>query len=47
MFPPGELRDTVSALPNWIDERIDRNLDNTLTQEHVVETMLASGRPFF
>lgn len=37
----------MSAIPPWIDERIDRNLDNTLTQEHVVETMLKSDRPFF
>lgn len=37
----------VSSLPDWIDERIDRNLDNTLTQAHVVETMLAADRPFF
>lgn len=38
---------TVSAPPSWIDERIDRNLDNTLSQEHVVETMIGSERPFF
>ena len=37
----------VSSLPEWIDERIDRNLDNTLTQAHVVETMLDADRPFF
>ncbi|RQG86646.1 hypothetical protein EA462_15985 [Natrarchaeobius halalkaliphilus] len=37
----------MSAIPPWVDERIDRNLDNTLTQEHVVETMLESDRPFF
>jgi len=37
----------VSAIPSWIDERLDQNLDNALTQEHVVETMLASNRPFF
>ncbi|WP_282352328.1 hypothetical protein [Haloferax volcanii] len=37
----------MSALPSWIDERIDRNLDNTLSQEHVVTTMLKSDRPFF
>ncbi|PCR92736.1 helix-turn-helix domain-containing protein [Natrinema ejinorense] len=37
----------MSALPNWIDDRIDRNLDNTLTQRHVVETMFESERPFF
>ena len=39
--------DTVSAIPTWIDERIDRNLGHTLTQEHVIETMLGSDRPFF
>lgn len=39
--------DTVSGIPPWIDERIDRNLDNTLTQEHIVENMIASERPFF
>lgn len=38
---------SVSSLPEWIDERIDRNLDNTLTQAHVVETMLDADRPFF
>lgn len=37
----------MSALPSWIDKRIDRNLDNTLSQEHVVTTMLESDRPFF
>jgi hypothetical protein len=37
----------VSEIPPWIDERIERNLDNSLTQEHVVETMLESDRPFF
>ena len=37
----------VPSLPDWIDERIDRNLDNTLTQAHVVETMLDADRPFF
>ncbi|TQQ80806.1 hypothetical protein [Halonotius roseus] len=37
----------MSSLPEWIDERIDRNLDNTLTQAHVVETMLDADRPFF
>lgn len=37
----------MSALPNWIATRIDRNLDNTLTQEHVVETMVDAERPFF
>lgn len=38
---------TVSALPSWIDERIDRNLNNTLSQEHVVKTIIQSDRPFF
>ncbi|WP_247001751.1 hypothetical protein [Halosolutus gelatinilyticus] len=37
----------MPGLPTWIDDRIDRNLDNTLTQEHVVETMIESDRPFF
>lgn len=37
----------MSEIPPWIEERIDRNLDNTLTQEHVVETMLDADRPFF
>ncbi|WP_459193213.1 hypothetical protein [Halosimplex sp. J119] len=37
----------MSPIPPWIDERIERNLDNALTQEHVVETMLESDRPFF
>lgn len=37
----------MSGIPPWIDERIDRNLDNTLTQEHIVENMIASERPFF
>jgi Fe2+ or Zn2+ uptake regulation protein len=47
MPPPAQSVTAVSALPTWIDDRIDRNLDNALTQEHVVETMLASERPFF
>ncbi|WP_089383446.1 helix-turn-helix domain-containing protein [Halorubrum vacuolatum] len=37
----------MSPIPSWIDERIDRNLEHALTQEHVVETMLESDRPFF
>jgi hypothetical protein len=37
----------VSELPGWIHNRLDRNLDNTLTQRHVVETMVDSERPFF
>lgn len=37
----------MSTLPAWIDERIDRNLNNTLTQKHVVEMMVKSDRPFF
>jgi hypothetical protein len=46
-YPRQLTSDTVSPIPTWIDERIDRNLDNTLTQKHVVETMLESDRPFF
>ncbi|WP_049903265.1 helix-turn-helix domain-containing protein [Halococcus agarilyticus] len=37
----------MAALPDWIDSRIDRNLDNSLTQRHVVATMLDAERPFF
>ena len=37
----------MSEIPPWIDERIERNLENSLTQKHVVETMLESDRPFF
>jgi len=46
LAPPFSQR-TVSELPRWIDNRLDRNLDNALTQEHVVETMVTSERPFF
>ncbi|QGA83691.1 hypothetical protein [Halomicrobium sp. LC1Hm] len=37
----------MSALPTWIEDRIDKDLDKTLTQQHVVETMVESERPFF
>jgi len=37
----------VSELPSWIDNRLDQNLDNALSQKHVVETMVDSKRPFF
>ncbi|MFC5366205.1 hypothetical protein [Salinirubrum litoreum] len=37
----------MSELPSWIDNRLDQNLDNTLSQKHVVETMVDSERPFF
>jgi len=37
----------VAHLPDWIDDRIGRNVGNSLTQRHVVETMLDSERPFF
>jgi len=37
----------VADLPDWIDDRVERNLDNSLTQRHVVETMLDADRPFF
>ncbi|MWV41064.1 hypothetical protein [Natrialba sp. INN-245] len=36
----------MTALPDWIDDRLDPELDKKLTQRHVVETMLNSGRPF-
>lgn len=36
----------MAGLPHWIDERIDRNIDNALTRTHVVETLLESERPF-
>jgi hypothetical protein len=37
----------MSALPPWIDDRIDHDFKKKLTQEHVVETMLHADRPFF
>lgn len=37
----------MTALPPWIDDRIDHDFTKKLTQEHVVETMLAAERPFF
>lgn len=37
----------VSELPEWIDERLVPQLNNKLTQQHVVETMLDAERPFF
>lgn len=37
----------MSDLPNWIDNRVEHDLNNTLTQQHVVETMVDSDRPFF
>ena len=37
----------MSELPSWIDNRLDQNLDNALSQKHVVETMVDSKRPFF
>ncbi|WP_254841038.1 hypothetical protein [Natronomonas marina] len=37
----------MSALPAWIDDRTDHDLDKKLTQRHVVETMLDAERPFF
>jgi len=36
----------VSELPSWIDNWFDQNLDNALSQTHVVETMVDSARPF-
>src|SRR6056297_49201 len=37
----------MSALPTWIEDRIDATLEKKLTQRHVVEVMLESDRPFF
>jgi len=37
----------VTEFPSWIDNRLDQNLDNALSQKHVVETMIDSERPFF
>lgn len=37
----------MSELPSWIDNRLDQNLDNALSQKHVVKTMVGSERPFF
>ncbi|WP_256300712.1 hypothetical protein [Haloarchaeobius salinus] len=37
----------MTALPSWIDDRIDHDFTKKLTQEHVVETMLHADRPFF
>lgn len=37
----------MTTLPTWIEDRLDPNLDHKLTQEHVVETMLAADRPYF
>jgi len=37
----------MTALPTWIDDRIDHTLEKKLTQRHVVEVMLESDRPFF
>lgn len=37
----------MTALPPWIDDRIDHDFTKKLTQEHVVETMLDAERPFF
>lgn len=37
----------MPEIPPWIEERLDPELNNKLTQRHVVETMLAAERPFF
>ncbi|MFC7074951.1 helix-turn-helix domain-containing protein [Haloarcula halophila] len=37
----------MSDLPDWIETRIDRDLDKTLTQDHVAEVMVDAERPFF
>lgn len=42
-----ESTETMSALPSWIEDRTDPDLNKKLTQRHVVETMLEAERPFF
>lgn len=37
----------MTDVPEWIDERLDPNLDYKLSQRHVVEVMLDAERPFF
>ncbi|MFP8952361.1 hypothetical protein ACLI4Z_05205 [Natrialbaceae archaeon A-arb3/5] len=37
----------MTALPAWIDDRLDPEPNKKLTQRHVLETMVASERPFF
>ncbi|WP_128478889.1 hypothetical protein [Halorussus pelagicus] len=37
----------MSTTPQWIESRLDADLNRKLSQRHVVETMLASERPFF
>lgn len=37
----------MTTLPQWIDDRIDHDLNKKLTQRHLVETMVAAERPFF
>lgn len=37
----------MAQLPEWIATRLNQNLNNALTQRHVVETMLEADRPYF
>jgi len=37
----------MSALPSWIEDRTEPDLNKKLTQRHVAETMLNADRPFF
>lgn len=37
----------MTAVPEWIEDRLDHSLNKKLTQRHVVETMLEAERPFF
>ncbi|THE63639.1 hypothetical protein D8Y22_17660 [Salinadaptatus halalkaliphilus] len=37
----------MTALPAWIDDRLDPELNKKLTQRHVIETMIEADRPFF
>lgn len=37
----------MADIPDWIDERLDPDLNHKLTKRHMVETMLEADRPFF
>lgn len=44
---PSHNSSRMADVPPWIEERLDPELNNKLTQRHVVETMLDAERPFF
>jgi len=37
----------MADIPDWVEDRLNPNLNNKLDQRHVVETMLEADRPFF